>query len=399
LFSSDIVAGIEQDDARVRSTRQTLIGEQQLPDGRTLLSHKRIIEIDGASLLIGAAMDVTEWKRADALMVSGHHVLELIAGGGELPVILDALCKRMETHLFGALCSVLLLDGDGRHLRGGAAPSLPLAYSRAIDGLAIGPLAGSCGAAAFLGEQVIVEDIANSPLWVDYLAFAEQHGLYACWSTPIFSATRQVLGTFAVYYRRPKRPGDNELLVISHATRLAAVAIERWQQVSELRRLATTDPLTGLGNRAHFIDRAEAELRRADRFNRDLAVLMVDIDFFKKINDKHGHAAGDEALRVFSRLLGKETRAVDLLGRIGGEEFAVLLPETGIGAALQIAERLRAAVEQAGFVFHHSEPIRFTISIGASLLQAGDNLDSILARADGALYRAKHAGRNRIERG
>jgi diguanylate cyclase (GGDEF)-like protein len=399
LFPAEIAKRLGEDDARARSADRTMIREELLADGRTLLAHKRMVKVEGASLLIGASMDVSEWKRADALMVSGHHVLELIAGGGELPIVLDALCKRMETHLPGALCSILLLDSDGRHLRHGASPSLPLAYSRAIDGVAIGPAVGSCGTAAFLGEQVVVEDIGNSPLWADYLDLAEQNGLRACWSTPFFSPARQVLGTFAIYYRQPRRPDYNDLTVISHATRLASVAVERWQQVSELRRLATTDQLTGLRNRAHFIDSAEAELRRADRFNRDLAVLMIDIDFFKKINDRHGHAAGDEALRVFSRVLGKETRAVDLLGRIGGEEFAVVLPETGIDAGLLIAERVRAAVEQASFVFHHSAPISFTVSIGVSLLQAGDSLDSLLARADDALYRAKHAGRNCVERG
>ena len=399
LYPAEIASRHIEDDARARSANRTLVREEALADGRTLLAHKRMIQVEGASLLIGAAMDVTDWKRADALMVSGHHVLELIAGGSELPAVLEALCRRMETHLSGALCSILLFDADGVHLRHGAAPSLPLAYSQAIDGVAVGPSVGSCGTAAFLGKQVIVEDIASSPLWADYSALAEQYGLRACWSTPFFSAARQVLGTFAIYYRHSHRPDHNDLRVIAQATRLASVAVERWQQISELKRLATTDQLTGLGNRAHFIDSAEAELRRADRFNRDLAVLMVDIDFFKRINDKHGHAAGDEALRVFSRVLGKQTREVDLPGRIGGEEFAILLPETGIEAGLQIAERLRAAVEQERFVFHHSAPIHFTVSIGVSLLQAGDSLDSLMARADDALYRAKHAGRNRVERG
>ena len=399
LYPAEVAARHLEDDARVRTSIRTLVREESLADGRTLLAHKRMIEVDGAPLMIGAAMDVTDWKRADALMVSGHHVLELIAGGSELPAVLESLCRRMETHLPGALCSILLFDADGKHLRHGAAPNLPVAYSQAIDGVAVGPAVGSCGTAAFIGKQVIVEDIASSPLWADYTALAEQYGLRACWSTPFFSAARQVLGTFAIYYHHPQRPDHNDLRVISQATRLASVAVERWQQISELKRLATTDQLTGLGNRAHFIDSAEAELRRADRFNRDLAVLMIDIDFFKRINDKHGHAAGDEALRVFSRVLGKETREVDLLGRIGGEEFAVLLPETGLEAGLQIAERLRAAMEQASFVFHHSAPISFTISIGVALLQAGDSLDSLLARADDALYRAKHAGRNRVEQG
>jgi len=399
LFPPEVASRLGEDDARVRSADRTLIREESLADGRTLLAHKRMIEVDGASLLIGASMDVTDWKRADALMVSGHHVLELIAGGDELPVVLDALCKRMQMHLPGALCSILLLDADGRHLRTGAAPSLPAAYSLAIDGMTVGSTAASCGTAAFRGEQVIVEDIADSPLWADYAGLAGQYGLRACWSTPFFSAGRQVLGTFAIYHRQPKSPDGNDLMVLSHATKLASVAVERWQQVSELRRLATTDQLTGLGNRAHFIDSAEAELRRADRFNRDLVVLMIDVDFFKRINDRHGHAAGDEALRVFSRVLRKETRTVDLLGRLGGEEFAVVFPETGIEAGLHVAERLRAAAEQASFVFHHSVPIGFTVSIGVSLLRAGDSLDSLMARADDALYRAKHGGRNRVERG
>lgn len=399
LFLAEVASRNREDDEQVRLARRTLVREESLPDGRLLLAQKRLIEVEGESLLIGASMDVSDWKRADALLVSGHHVLELIAGGAELSVVLDALCKRMETHLPGAICSVLLLDADGVHLRHVAGSGLPVAYAQAIDGVAIGPAVGSCGTAAFTGEQVIVPDIASSPLWVNYSDLAERHGLRACWSTPFFSAGNKVLGTFAIYYHQPRKPDYNDMLVISHGTRLATVAVERWQQIAELRRLATTDLLTGLSNRAHFMDSAEIELRRADRFNRDLSVLMLDIDFFKRINDLHGHAAGDEALRVFSRILVKETRAVDLLGRIGGEEFTVALPETGREEASLIAERLRKAVEKASFVFHHSAPISFTVSIGVALLQAGDRLDSLLARADKALYLAKHSGRNRVEHG
>ncbi|MFZ2853366.1 MAG: diguanylate cyclase [Rhodocyclaceae bacterium] len=399
LFAPEIVESLAQEEARVRSTRQTLISEQPLNDGRTLLLHKRAVEVDGSSLLIGAAMDVTEWKRADALMVSSHHVLELIVGGAESPAVLDALCQRMESHLAGAWCSILLLDADGVHLRHGAGPSLPAEYMRAIDGLAIGPAAGSCGTAAFTGEQVIVEDVARSPLWTDFANLAGRFGLRSCWSTPFFSAGRKVLGTFAVYHQKPRHPDSNDLMVISHGARLASVAVERWQQIEELKRLATIDMLTGLNNRGHFIEGAEAELRRADRFDRDLTVLMLDIDFFKRINDGYGHAAGDEALRVFSRILKRETREIDLLGRLGGEEFAVLLPETSPGDGMQVAERIRAAIEQSSFSFQGSVPIIFTVSLGASFLQAGDRLDNLLARADEALYRAKHGGRNRVEKG
>jgi len=220
--------------------------------------------------------------------------------------------------------------------------------------------------------------------------------LRACWSTPFLSSARKVLGTFAIYYRQPRHPVPRELSVIGHAARLASIAVERWQQISELRRLATTDQLTGLHNRAYFMDSAEAELRRSERFGHPTAVLMADLDHFKRVNDQYGHAAGDEALRIFARILGETTRTVDLVGRIGGEEFTILLPETGRDAALQVAERLRAAVEAASFEFG-GVTIRYTVSLGVSVRQGGDTLDRLLARADDALYAAKHGGRNRVE--
>ena len=305
----------------------------------------------------------------------------------------------MEMLLFGALCTVLLLAEDGVHLRHGAAPGLPADYAQAIDGVPFGPEAEARGSAVFLGEPEIVENLASSPRWAAYADLASQYALRCCWSTPFYSASRQIVGAFAIYFRQPQRTGDSDLEVIAHATRLASVAVERWQQIADLKRLATTDPLTGLRNRAFFMDSAAAELRRSERFSRELTMLMIDLDFFKLINDRYSHAAGDEALRVFSKVLVSETRAFDLLGRIGGEEFAVVLSETGSEAGVQIAERLRQAVEASSFVFHDSAAIRFTVSVGVAPRRVGDSLDALLARADGALYRAKHAGRNRVELG
>ena len=399
LFPAGVAGRMIADDEKVRSANQTLIREEVLADGRTLLGQKRMVEVDGAALLVGASMDVSQWKRADALLVGEHHVLELIAGGSELPVVLDALCQRMEMLLFGALCTVLLLAEDGVHLRHGAAPSLPADYAQAIDGVPFGPEAEARGSAVFLGEPEIVENLASSPHWAAYSDLASQYALRCCWSTPFYSASRQIVGAFAIYFRQPQRPGDSDLEVIAHATRLASVAVERWQQIADLKRLATTDQLTGLRNRAYFMDSAAAELRRSERFSRELTMLMIDLDFFKLINDRYSHAAGDEALRVFSKVLVSETRAFDLLGRIGGEEFAVVLSETGSEAGVQIAERLRQAVEASSFVFHDSAAIRFTVSVGVALCLPEDSLDSLLARADDALYRAKHAGRNRVELG
>ena len=124
-------------------------------------------------------------------------------------------------------CSVLLLDDDGAHVRHGAAPSLPEGYVRAIDGSSIGPRSGSCGTAMFLGTRIIVTDILTDPLWEDYREVARQYGLRACWSTPIFSPQRRVLGSFAMYYDEPRAPSDEELRLIEWAADFARIAIER----------------------------------------------------------------------------------------------------------------------------------------------------------------------------
>jgi GAF domain-containing protein len=188
------------------------------------------------------------------LLKSHNQVLELVGRGAPLNEILDFYLRAIEAQSPGMLSSILLLDEDGVHVRHAAAPSLPESYVRAIDGLSIGPHAGSCGTAAYRGEAVIVDDIATDPLWEEYRAFALPHGLHACWSTPILDAQRRVLGTFALYFRTPGRPSPRHRHLIEVATHTAAIAICahrdkqdggcRQAQLEERRRLAR--PLTGL---------------------------------------------------------------------------------------------------------------------------------------------------------
>jgi PAS domain S-box-containing protein len=156
-----------------------------------------------------------------------------------LPEVLNMLCKNIEQQHPGLLCSVLLLDADGKSLRLGAAPSLPKSYNEAIDGVQIGQAVGSCGTAAYLREPVIVSDIESDPLWADYRALARAHGLRACWSTPMLSHEEKVLGTFAVYYREPRSPDNQHLQLIERATHLATIAIERDRAKAELHAAET----------------------------------------------------------------------------------------------------------------------------------------------------------------
>ncbi|MBI5165621.1 MAG: diguanylate cyclase [Magnetospirillum sp.] len=172
---------------------------------------------------------------------------------------------------------------------------------------------------------------------------------------------------------------------------------ERKAMERELRRLATTDPLTGSFNRRHFMASASRELDRSLRHDHRLSVVMLDIDHFKRINDAHGHAIGDEALKMLVNDCRDELREHDTLGRLGGEEFAVLLPETAFAAAMEAAERLRLRVAAIRVPLPDGESLSFTSSLGVAAFAGDYNVEALLARADAALYRAKASGRNRVE--
>lgn len=161
--------------------------------------------------------------------------------------------------------------------------------------------------------------------------------------------------------------------------------------------MATTDALTGLMNRGWMATQYEREFERATRYKRPLSLLMLDLDDFKKVNDSHGHQAGDEVLRRVGSILSSQSRIHDLPGRYGGEEFSVLLPETPIQGAGIIAERLRVAVANQ-VVEHESARIRITVSIGVATLRPGEDttFPDLVARADQALYEAKRRGKNRV---
>ena len=167
-------------------------------------------------------------------------------------------------------------------------------------------------------------------------------------------------------------------------------------QAEELTLMAHTDPLTGINNRGHFMELLGGELERAKRYGRVFSVLMLDLDHFKSVNDSRGHAAGDEALHTLCRTLQTSgLRTSDFFGRIGGEEFAVAFPETDAQKVAEVAERLRGNLEKTA-VLHDGCEFFITASIGISEYQTGDTQETLLNRADKAMYRAKETGRNRV---
>ena len=171
---------------------------------------------------------------------------------------------------------------------------------------------------------------------------------------------------------------------------------ERKRDGDEIRRLLTTDHLTGVLNRARFFELAEAEVARVERFGQPLSALMIDIDHFKSVNDTRGHAGGDEVLRGLAASLRASLRSIDVFGRMGGEEFAILLPSIDLPGAQLVAERLRRDAAGLRPTFE-GRAIPITISIGCAAMGEGaKTIDALLKAADEALYRAKGAGRNRV---
>ena len=166
----------------------------------------------------------------------------------------------------------------------------------------------------------------------------------------------------------------------------------------ELEDMAKTDSLTRLANRQAFMERANSEFNRARRYSRSLSVIMIDIDHFKSINDQHGHAAGDEVLRQLGQHCSSRLRDSDFLGRIGGEEFVLLLPDTAQDSAYHVAERMREQLSTTSIVLDNGITLGITASFGVAAMNKEDaDFNAILQRADTAMYDAKHGGRNQVK--
>ena len=177
---------------------------------------------------------------------------------------------------------------------------------------------------------------------------------------------------------------------------MAAVLASLEKAREALDRLSRQDPLTGLMNRREFDERAASELRRAQRRASATCVAMLDLDRFKSVNDRFGHATGDKVLRQIADILRSHCRADDLIGRYGGEEFLLLLPETELAAAVEIVERTRRAIEMHDWA--RIDPrLTLTVSAGLTACRSGEVMAAVVARADELMYRAKRLGRNRIE--
>ena len=208
-------------------------------------------------------------KKIENFRLGQSQILQRIAANAPLNEVLNRLVLLIEAQSPEMLCSVLLLSDDGEHVRHGAAPSLPEAYVKAVDGGRIGPKNGSCGTAMYRGEAVFVTDIFTDPLWEDYRDVAAESGLRACWSTPILSGRGKVLGSFAMYYREPRTPTGEEGILTEVATRIAALAIEHHAAREILARTQAE-----LAQASHAASTGKAVVSVIDEVNQQLESIV-----------------------------------------------------------------------------------------------------------------------------
>ena len=260
------------------------------------------------------------------------------------------------------------------------------------------------------GQPVLVEDLDTHPLYEGVRHVWGIEGVEVPIRSVIalpFSVDRGQYGVFLVRRTRDQERFGPADLEFAQAVITAAVAVIQRAQIVEstmadnarLEQLAQTDPLTQLLNRRALTERITAEMERALRYDSTMALLMIDLDHFKRVNDTYGHLVGDDVLRDVGQLLGDTIRTSDIVARYGGEEFLVLLPETDDAGAESFAERIREAIDRHPFASESvPEPLRLTASVGVAVYPAAriESVEDLFARADAALYRAKADGRNRV---
>ncbi len=455
---------------------------------------------------------------AEHRLILRQEVLERLIANAPLADILTLIARGVEEERPALFASIQLRDPAGKHLRNGAAPSVPDFYTQAIDGIAIGEGVGSCGTAAARRERVVVADIASHPFWADFRELAARAGFAACWSEPICDSAGHLLGTFALYSRTSLEPDATDLELIQQAAQLAALAIEKsraeeqlrlassvfkssseaitvtdennriiavnpaftrvtgytaqevvgqdpkilasgrqgksfyqtmWQALNEsgqwqgeiwnrrkngemyaewlsinairdesgkiIRRIAmfsdlterkkaeeviwqqtNYDQLTGLPNRRLFGDRLHQELRRAQREHRSLAVMFIDLDRFREVNEAHGHDIGDGLLVEAARRILSAVRETDTVSRFSGDEFIVALPLPP-STEPELVERVAQTVLQriAEPFAIGSEHAFLSASIGIALYPSdATDVDSLMKCVDQALNAAKASGTN-----
>lgn len=299
-------------------------------------------------------------------------------------------------------CAILEVDGDQLVFKASNGD-----FPEMLVGLKIPLGKGITGRCALEKKVVNVGDVRLEPEYIPS-GIQDIRSEIAC---PIIS-DGNVLGVLTVESRNVNAFGDDDIRLLSILALQVAVGMKNARMYAEIEKLAVTDPLTGLYNYRYFHQRLGAEIARSQRYRHPLSIIMIDLDDFKKINDRFGHLAGDRVLREAAQVFRKNIRRydeplvlkgydLDVISRYGGEEFIIIQPDTPLEGALVCAERLREILEtsvgqRAGLPYDRNSPERVTGSFGVTAFEPGESMDCMIKRADTAMYQAKDQGKNRV---
>ena len=385
-----------------KKRRQAFEAEFFKANGELLLAEVLVSHIpsDISNILQLSLRDIGDRKLVEKYNHFRNKILEKIVSDAQLPKILEYIILEIEQLKPKTYCSILQLNQEGTHLVDCTAPSLPDFYNKSITGLEIGPLVGSCGSAAFNRKRTVVSNIATDPRWDSHKDIAAQAGLVACWSEPIFSKTNTILGTFAIYHRETNLPNESDIDLIKQCAQLVSLAIERKHMEQQLHQLASVDTLTGLANRATLENVLQHAITTSSRINKKGALMFIDLDNFKTINDTLGHTIGDTLLQQVAERLTWSVRESDIVARFGGDEFIIMLESLDTHdqlaakqvktIGLKILNELRAPYQLT------DNEYRISLSIGATLFDGQGSAQMVLQQADIAMYQAKLSGQHTI---
>ena len=347
----------------------------------------------GSVILI--ANDVTERRQAEALQRNQSEIFELIACRAKIELILARIAQLVEENTQGARAGIFVLDDD--RLKLGIAPRVPAPLVDSIVGTGRRRWFGAIRGALIEQRMTVVEDTTSSELYVDHQELLEDVGIRSSIAVPIADDDESLAGALTVYFDSPRYTSEAERTVSENAARLAAIALQRHRADERLSHLAHHDKLTNLPNRALLQEKLEDGIRYARQHRSSVAVMFLDLDNFKIVNDSFGHATGDQLLIRFAERLRTLVRPNDILGRFGGDEFVVLLEHVQSAEdAMPVAERL---LEDMRRPFHiKGRNVFLTVSVGIAVSTRGrDSSEILLRNADSAMYKAKGRGRSRIE--
>ena len=350
---------------------------------------KAVKEADGPlHYLIYTGQDITERERADALLRLEREMLEMAAGNEQADNILNHACLALERQLESCRVAVVQIDAQNKlQVRNG--PRLPDRFSEQLHELQSDRLLRVLRGGLDLGQLQIFNVQPKSARWQPWLALAKEYKMAGCWLMPIQVNPDVSQNLLVVFPRYKTSPCPHEKMMIQRIGHLTALILERQLQQEQIKQLALYDSLTGLANRSLLNEQLQRSIYRAQRQQVSFALLFIDLNGFKAVNDTHGHDAGDALLVTLGDRLMSRFRATDCCARMGGDEFVVLLDDiTDDSVAFSLANSLLTLIAEPFSWGKHT--LQVTASIGIALYpEDGDTAATLLTRADNAMYHAK----------